>query len=259
VLLRRLFKVGEVATSPTLIAKVEHEQVNLREFLKTFSKTQHLNRLVFYIFVPQNVSIMQQTLRNLIAEGKTAKVLAELRRLTASDTDLNNEVNLMASRFSEYDRQKRLGLEDPSVLNIELNKINNTLLSIVDRLPQAIPTKKRMTLIAMGILLTLALALVANWSTVALIISPTMVYHPGKLVVIRGLVKDTEGNVLPQVKITVEEKSVPSDDNGYFELTVNKHNDGTNYRINISKTGFETKNETYIPDSQIPEFRLHKK
>ena len=80
---------------------------------------------------------MKQTLRDLIADGKTAKVIAELRRLTASDTDLNNEINLIANRFTTFERQQRLGLEDPSVLNIESNKINTALLDIIDRLPNS--------------------------------------------------------------------------------------------------------------------------
>ena len=78
---------------------------------------------------------MKQTLRNLIADGKTDKVIAELRQLTASDADLNNEVNIMAARFTKYKTQYHLGLEDATPLDIELNKINNALLDIIDRLP----------------------------------------------------------------------------------------------------------------------------
>jgi Effector-associated domain 11 len=78
---------------------------------------------------------MKQTLRNLIADGKTAKVIAELRQLTTSDADLNNEVNIIAARFTKYKTQYHLGLEDSTPLNIELNKINNALLDIIDRLP----------------------------------------------------------------------------------------------------------------------------
>ena len=79
---------------------------------------------------------MQQTLRNLIADGKTKQAIAALRRLTASDSDANNAVNLLASRFAEYEKQKLGNLEDPSVLGIELNKINNALLVQIDRLEE---------------------------------------------------------------------------------------------------------------------------
>ena len=79
---------------------------------------------------------MQQTLRNLIADGKTKQAIAALRRLTASDSDANNAVNLLASRFAEYEKQKLGNLEDPSVLGIELNKINNALFVQIDRLEE---------------------------------------------------------------------------------------------------------------------------
>ena len=79
---------------------------------------------------------MQQTLRHLIADGKTKQAIAELRRLTASDSDANNAVNLLSNRFAEYEKQKLGNLEDPSVLGIELNKINNALLVQINRLDE---------------------------------------------------------------------------------------------------------------------------
>ena len=63
-----------------------------------------------------------------------AKPNRQLRRLTASDSDANNAVNLLANRFAEYEKQKLGNLEDPSVLDIKLNQINNALLVIIDRL-----------------------------------------------------------------------------------------------------------------------------
>jgi hypothetical protein len=77
---------------------------------------------------------MKQTLRNLIAEGKTAKMLINLRKITLTDDNLKNEVSLIAARFSELERQNRLGFTDPSVSVLELNKINYALLDIIDQL-----------------------------------------------------------------------------------------------------------------------------
>jgi Effector-associated domain 11 len=77
---------------------------------------------------------MKQTLRNLIAEGKTKQTIAQLRQLTKNDADLNAEVVQLSARFSAYEHQKRMAVEDPSVLSIELNKINNALLSVIERL-----------------------------------------------------------------------------------------------------------------------------
>jgi hypothetical protein len=72
---------------------------------------------------------MKQTLRNLIADGKTKQALDKLRALNIADTDLHAKVVQLSSRFSHYERQQRMGVEDPSVLGRELNKINNALLS----------------------------------------------------------------------------------------------------------------------------------
>ena len=77
---------------------------------------------------------MKQTLQNLLAEGKTKQVIAELMQLHTDDTDLKAEIVQLSARYAEYDRQKRMDIEDPSVLSIELNKINNALLSVMSQL-----------------------------------------------------------------------------------------------------------------------------
>lgn len=77
---------------------------------------------------------MKQTLRNLLAEGKTKQVIDKLRQYNIADADLNAEVVQLSARFAQYERKQRMGLEDSSVLDRELNKINNALLSVIDRL-----------------------------------------------------------------------------------------------------------------------------
>ena len=81
---------------------------------------------------------MKQTLQNLLAEGKTKQAIAQLRQITTYDTDLQAEVVQLSARFTEYERQKRMDIEDPSVLRIELAKINNALLSVIDRLDKSV-------------------------------------------------------------------------------------------------------------------------
>ena len=48
---------------------------------------------------------MKQTLQNLLAEGKTKHVIAELMQLHTDDTDLKAEIVQLAARYAEYDRQ----------------------------------------------------------------------------------------------------------------------------------------------------------
>ena len=58
---------------------------------------------------------MKQTLQNLLAVGKTKHVIAELMQLHTDDTDLKAEIVQLSARYAEYNRQKRMSLEDPSV------------------------------------------------------------------------------------------------------------------------------------------------
>jgi hypothetical protein len=237
---------------------------------------------------------MKQTLRKYIADGKTKQAINELRQLSTGDSDVNNQIQLLSGRFAIYENKYLGNLEDPSVLGIELNKINHALLTIIEGLEEtardavaqshptpttttekrsenldAVPNGNKQRWLKIGAWLVTAITVIAGivqisgYSVKDLFTqkeAQTLV-APAKsdTVLIKGIVKTETGDVLPDVKVIVDNVSKTSDSNGYFELPVKVHQDGTNYRINISKTGFDTKNETYIPDSQIPEFRLHKK
>lgn len=156
---------------------------------------------------------MEQTLRNLIADGKTAKVIAELRRLTPSDEDLKNEIDILSSRFSRHQTQYHLGLEDSTLLNNELNKINNALLAVIDKLqqndtPSVLPlTSKKGCVISISIALAFAIVVMANWAAFSKLIFNKIEPVSTEVLVIKGLVKDTEGNVLPQTKVVAEGNS----------------------------------------------------
>ena len=79
---------------------------------------------------------MKQTLQNLLAEGKTKQVIAELMQVSTDDTDLKAEIVQLSARYAEYERQKRMDVQDPSVLGNELNKINSALLSVIGQLKE---------------------------------------------------------------------------------------------------------------------------
>ena len=77
---------------------------------------------------------MNHPLRAALAQGKTKQVISELLAITRSNTELHSQVIQLSARYTNYERQKLGNLEDPSVLSIELNKINNTALAIIDEL-----------------------------------------------------------------------------------------------------------------------------
>lgn len=77
---------------------------------------------------------MKQSLKATLAKGATKQVLAELLKITTGDTDLHSQVIQLSARFAEYEKKQLGNLEDPAVLGIELAKINQTALAIIDDL-----------------------------------------------------------------------------------------------------------------------------
>ena len=77
---------------------------------------------------------MQETLRNLIAKGKTKQALDTLLATNVADKDVQQRIILLSNRFQIYERKALGNLEDPSVLGVELNEINRALLAIVEEL-----------------------------------------------------------------------------------------------------------------------------
>lgn len=80
----------------------------------------------------------KKELRNLFADGKINRVLVELRSLTADDIDLYNEVLQISAQFAENDKQRRLNTAKPQDVGMEQNRINSTIVTIIDRLPDKV-------------------------------------------------------------------------------------------------------------------------
>lgn len=83
---------------------------------------------------------MKEKLQNFIALGNTAEAIKQLRGLAPGlDESLRDEILLQSGRFERYAREKRIGLLSHEEENIQLSKINDALLSIIQRLPDDIP------------------------------------------------------------------------------------------------------------------------
>lgn len=95
---------------------------------------------------------MKQKLKDSLANGKTKQVITELLTITKHNSDLYNQVIPLSARYTHYERQKFGGLDDSSVLNVELRQINVALLAIIEELDEkktptiseAVFTKKRL-------------------------------------------------------------------------------------------------------------------
>lgn len=83
---------------------------------------------------------MKKKLQNYIALGNTSEVVKQLRALTPGlEESLRDEILLQAGRYEQYAREKRSGLLSHEEENLQLARINDALLGIIQRLPDDIP------------------------------------------------------------------------------------------------------------------------
>lgn len=76
-----------------------------------------------------------QQIRNLVSKGKTKDAIEQLIEYTANnDPDKNHEALLLSSRWNGAERQERLGLMSYGEIQMERNRINASLLAILEDL-----------------------------------------------------------------------------------------------------------------------------
>ena len=69
-------------------------------------------------------------LKNLVADGQTKQALELLESLKIEDKNLQNEIILLNHQYSEIYKNRLI--QDQRIFNAELNRINFTLLNIID-------------------------------------------------------------------------------------------------------------------------------
>ncbi len=80
----------------------------------------------------ESTSIEQQV-RNFIGRGKTKDALDKLLEYTETlDSDKHSELLLLSGRWSSIERQERLGLMTYSEVQMERNRINASLLAVLE-------------------------------------------------------------------------------------------------------------------------------
>ena len=107
---------------------------------------------------------MKQKLQNLLADGKTGKVIRHLRALMPSlDEELKEEILMQSSRFEALNKDRRNGILSHDQETIQLAKINAALLSIIDRLPGEVssPALHKRRVVKWGGIVVTAITLLA--------------------------------------------------------------------------------------------------
>ncbi len=107
---------------------------------------------------------IKNNLKSLLAEGRIRQVVEQILELSKVDSDMHNEAVALSARFRKYNQEKHGNISSPDELNIELNRIQNAALDLIDRLPEKASVKKqwfadrRNWLIGAGIAVLLVLA-----------------------------------------------------------------------------------------------------
>jgi wobble nucleotide-excising tRNase len=70
-------------------------------------------------------------IKKLIAEGRTGEAINMLNATVFNDKEIEHQVIAVSARFKNFEKEKHGNLADISILNTELNKINQTLLHII--------------------------------------------------------------------------------------------------------------------------------
>ncbi len=81
--------------------------------------------------------LQKQELRELLSSGETRQLLDELQRIATyiGDTELLNTLLLQEANFSQYKKERQRGITSDEELDRTFNRINLTLLQLIDDLP----------------------------------------------------------------------------------------------------------------------------
>lgn len=107
----------------------------------------------------------KKSLLELLSQGKTHLVIAQMRRLEPQlEEDIREEITQQSARFQSMAKEKRLGLLTYEEQTVQLAKINAALVELIRQLPEGpLPFRIRwQTLAKWGGLVAASLALLAT-------------------------------------------------------------------------------------------------
>ncbi len=71
-------------------------------------------------------------IKTFVTSGRTGRAIDLLLQYRSSDNNISNEIISLSARYRNYLREKHGNLQDPITLSIELNKINNSILHVIE-------------------------------------------------------------------------------------------------------------------------------
>ena len=71
-------------------------------------------------------------IKTLVAAGRTGSAIDVLLQYRSNDVDISNEIISLSARYKNYLREKHGNLLDKQTIAIELNKINSSILHLIE-------------------------------------------------------------------------------------------------------------------------------
>lgn len=203
-----------------------------------------------------------QNIRDLVSRNQWEGVFSALKKAESNDENWRNQVVLLESRYRQLKLQITQGVLTPDEVNLEINRLRASVLSLVDELPpQPLPSFSRQKMAVMGAVLIGIMAIVGVF------IYPPESRKMGltqeivqKEHVLTGQIQSNGENVAGvEVQIMGTALTASTDSKGFFKLPVPTENQRPHYLISLQKKGYETLRETYEMNSnQSPIYNLIK-
>jgi hypothetical protein len=177
---------------------------------------------------------------------------------------LGNQVVQLESRYRYLKLQKAQGVLTTDEVNLETNRLRESILSLVNDLPPLSPppVNLKMWLIT-GVLLIGIIGIGANWTRFSDSLKPQSDKKPlPSVVLLEGQVKeymsDGIGKSLDSVLVERVDTSVLTDAKGIFKLPIQSETPEESYQLNLSKGGYKGITVYYNTQSQKPTYTLKK-
>jgi type II secretory pathway component PulM len=203
-----------------------------------------------------------RNIKDLISRNQWETVFTALKKIESNDENWGNQVVQLEGRYRYLKQQKAQGVLTTDEVNIEFNRLRESILSLIqDLTPEPLPPP----IFNLKVLLILGFVLIGIVSFVYLSRGNTdKTTHeqeqPQQKHTLEGAIQcngeDVEG---VEVRIDGTESSTLTNAKGMFKLELSPANKEETFLISLKKKGYETRKETYeMRNNQLPIYNLTK-